>query len=203
MSENDLNHNLSLDPDQPGAASGGQPAEGGEATLESQPSDLAAPLTPEEIEALRAKAAKADENYDRLLRVSADFDNYKKRAARERLDAIKYANENLLERLVPVLDTFDMAMQAVNSPQGASMDALKTGVSMIHSQLKGVLSDAGLQELDASGQKFDPNLHEAVSHQESADVPEGNVLQQLRRGYKLQGKLIRPATVIVARKAGS
>lgn len=156
-------------------------------------------LSHEQIDELRAKAAKADENWDRLLRVTADFDNYKKRAARERQDAIRYANESLLEKLVPVMDNFDMALAAANNPQ-ASVESLRTGIGMIYSQLKSVMSESGLEEIDASGQKFDPTWHEAVSQQETESEPEGKVLQQLRKGYKLRDRLVRPATVVVAKK---
>jgi molecular chaperone GrpE len=159
-----------------------------------------APLTPQEIEELKQKAAKADEHWDRLLRTTADLENFKKRAARERQEAIKFANAALLEKLIPALDNFDMALAAANSADSHSMESLKTGITMIYNQLKGALADTGLEEIDATNQPFDPNLHEAVSHQESADVPEGQVLQQLRKGYKLRERLIRPASVVVARK---
>ncbi len=157
-------------------------------------------LTPEQAVEILGKAAKADEYWERLLRMTADFDNFKKRAARERQDAIKFANEDLLEKLIPTLDNFDMAMSAANSAGGAANDSLKTGIAMVFSQLKSTLQNAGLEELDATNQPFDPNWHEAVSQQESSEVPEGQVLQQLRKGYKLRDRLIRPATVIVAKK---
>ncbi len=157
-------------------------------------------LTPEQIQELKAKAAKADEHWERLLRQAADLENFKKRAARDRDDSVKRANEDLLSRLIPVLDNFEMALLAVNTTDAKSVESLKTGVTMILSQLKSAVADAGLEEVDASGKAFDPNLHEAVSQQESADVPEGNVLQQLRRGYKFRERLLRPATVIVAKK---
>jgi molecular chaperone GrpE len=160
-------------------------------------------LSQSQIEELKAKAAKADDHWDRLLRVTADFDNYKKRAARERQDAIKFANESLLEKLVPVLDNFEMALMAANNTQGTTVESLKTGIGMIHGQLKSALTDAGLEEVDAAGKPFDPNLHEAVSQQETAQAPEGQVLQQLRKGYKLRERLLRPATVVVARKPGA
>ena len=154
-----------------------------------------------ELEALKARAAKADENWERLLRATADVDNYKKRAARERDDAVKYANENLMKKLVPVLDSFEMALSAGNqSPgQAGAAQSLQTGILMILQQLKSALAESGLEEIDAAGQPFDPNWHEAVSQQESAEVPEGHVLQQLRRGFKLRDRLLRPALVIVAR----
>ena len=159
-----------------------------------------APLTPQQIEELKQKAAKADEHWDRLLRTTADLENFKKRSARERQEAIKFANASLIEKLIPALDNFDMALAAANNAESHSMESLKTGITMIYNQLKAALADTGLEEIDATNQPFDPNLHEAVSHQESADVPEGQVLQQLRKGYKLRERLIRPATVVVARK---
>jgi molecular chaperone GrpE len=154
-------------------------------------------LTPGEVEQLKARAAKADENWERFVRMTADFDNYKKRAARERQEAISFANENLLSKLVPVLDAFEMAMAATNNESSAK--SLQAGVQMISNQLKSVLAEAGLEEIDANGKPFDPNLHEAVSQQESADVPEGQVIRQIRKGYKFRNRLMRPAGVIVAK----
>ncbi len=158
------------------------------------------PPTAAELDELRVKAAKADEHWDRLLRQAADFENFKKRAARDRQEDIRYANRGILDKLIPVLDNFDMAMAAANNAQAGTADALKTGVSMIHSQFKAALLESGLEELDATGKPFDPNWQEAVSHQESSTVPEGHVLQQLRMGYKLRDRLLRPATVIVAKQ---
>ncbi len=161
--------------------------------------DTATPA-PEQIEELKVRAAKADDNWERLLRTTADFDNFKKRAAREKQEAIRYANEDLLEKLVPVLDNFDAALSAAKNNSAGAAQSLQTGVAMIFQQLKKVLMESGLEEVDAAGQKFDPNLHEAVSQQETMDVEEGDVVQQLRKGYKLRDRLIRPATVVVARK---
>jgi molecular chaperone GrpE len=157
-------------------------------------------LTMEQLEELKQKAAKADENWERLLRTTADLDNYKKRAAREKQDAIRFANENLLEKLVPVLDSFDMALAAAQNSQAEGAQSLKTGIGMVYQQLKTALTEAGLEEIDSTGKPFDPNVHEAVSQQESAEVPEGQVLQQLRRGYKLRERLLRPATVVVSKR---
>ena len=167
---------------------------------DAAPPEPLPPPTPAELDELRAKAAKADEHWDRLLRQGADFENFKKRAARDRQEDIRYANRGLLDRLIPVLDNFAAAMAAANNAQTGSADALKTGVSMIHGQFRAALLESGLEELDATGKPFDPNWQEAVSHQESASVPEGHVLQQLRRGYKLRDRLLRPATVIVSKK---
>jgi molecular chaperone GrpE len=177
-----------------GTAAGGAPAP--EAVVPVEPP----PLTPEQIEDLKTRAARADEHWERLLRTTADFENFKKRAARERQDAARFANESLIQKLIPVLDNFEMALNAAQSGAGASIQSLQAGIMMIQSQFKAVLAEAGVEEVDATGKPFDPALHEAVSQQESAAVAEGHVLQQLRKGYKLRERLLRPASVIVARK---
>jgi molecular chaperone GrpE len=163
------------------------------------PIDLGS-LSKEQLDELKQRATKADEHWERLVRTTADFDNYKKRAIREKQDAIRFANENLLEKLIPVLDSFDMALTATQGTQGEVGQSLKTGIAMVHQQLKSALTDSGLEEVDATGKPFDPNVHEAVSQQESAELPEGQVVQQLRRGYKLRERLLRPATVIVSKR---
>ena len=159
-----------------------------------------ATLTPDQLRELRERAAKADEHWDRLLRTTADFDNFKKRAAREKQDAVKYANQDLLQKLIPVLDNFDMAQAATQTKEAGAPQSLQAGISMVYQLLKKVLYEAGLEEVDATGQPFDPSLHEAVSQQEAAEVPEGHVFRQLRKGYKLRDRLLRPAGVIVAKQ---
>jgi molecular chaperone GrpE len=158
-----------------------------------------ASISPEETEVLKTKAAKADEHWERLLRTTADFDNFKKRAAREKTEAVQYANVNLLQKLLPVLDNFEMALAAVEAVKEEKLASLKSGVAMIQQQLKNALTETGLEEIDATGKQFDPTLHEAVSQQESSDVKEGHVLQQLRKGYRMKDRLLRAATVIVAK----
>lgn len=176
-------------------------------TAADQPADTAAvlPVEPgtvnaEQLEELKARATKADEHWERLLRTTADFENFKKRAAREKQEAIKFANETLIEKLLTVLDSFEMAQAAVQTGAPDALQALQAGVAMIHQQLRNVLAGAGVEEVDATGKAFDPNLHEAVSQQETDAVPEGHVAQQLRRGYKLRDRLLRPASVVVAAK---
>jgi molecular chaperone GrpE len=165
---------------------------GREAQLDEEMND-------ESIAALKAAAATAAEHWDRLLRARADLENYRKRAVRERQEAVQGAQVALLERLLPALDSLDMAMAATNSAAGENLDALKTGLVLVHQQLKTTLAEAGLEEIDAARQVFDPNVHEAISQMESADVPEGHVLQQIRKGYKFRDRLVRPASVIVAK----
>ena len=159
-----------------------------------------ATVTPEQLKELKERAAKAEEHWDRLLRTTADFDNFKKRAAREKQEAIKFANENLLQKLIPVLDSLDMGLAATQAAPAESGQSLQAGVSMISQQLKNALAEAGLEEVDATGKPFDPNLHEAVSQRETTEAPEGQVIQQLRKGYKLRDRLLRPATVVLAKQ---
>ena len=156
-------------------------------------------VTPEQLEELKERAAKADEHWERLVQTTADFENFKKRIAREKQDAIKFANEALLQKLVTVLDNFDMALSAAQTEQTEAAQSLQTGIKMIHQQLKNVLVEAGLQEVDAAGKQFDPNLHEAVSQKETSEAPEGRVVEQVRKGYKLSERLLRPASVVVAK----
>lgn len=159
-----------------------------------------ADLTPSQLADLQARAAKGDEHWERLLRTTADFDNFKKRAARERTEAAQYANAALLQKLLPVLDNFEMAQAAAQSTtSGDALASLQSGVAMIQSQLKSVLTESGLEEVDATGKVFDPTYHEAVSQQETAEVPEGQVVQQLRKGYKFRDRLLRAAMVVVAK----
>ena len=151
-----------------------------------------APSGPKTLKEAEEKMAELEE---RLLRATADLDNYRKRAQREKDEARQFANQGLLEKLLPVLDNFDMAMDAAKDAEPAVRD----GVRMILSQLKGVLIESGVEEVDALGQEFDPAMHEAVSQEETAAAAEGTVVKQLRKGYRLHERLVRPASVIVAK----
>ena len=160
----------------------------------------AAEMTPEQLAELSARAAKAEENWERLVRVTADFENFKKRAARERVEAGQSASAALLVKLLPILDNFEMAQAAAQTAQGDKLAALQTGIAMIQQQLKSLLVEAGLEEIEAAGKPFDPAFHEAVAQEETDKVPEGHVAQQIRKGYKFRERLLRPAAVTVAKK---
>src|SRR5882762_1105618 len=99
----------------------------------------ASSVTPEQLTELKERAAKSDEHWDRLLRTTADFENFKKRATREKQDAMRFANETLLQKLIPILDNFDMALSAAQTAQADAVQSLQTGVNMIHQQLKSVM----------------------------------------------------------------
>ncbi len=123
-------------------------------------------------EALAVLQAKASENWERFLRVKAELDNFRKRV-RERLEAARYANVALVEKLIPLLDSFDKALEAAEGSDSTSVESLRTGMSMVYNQFKATLEAAGVEAIDATDQAFDHNLHEAVSTRESSEVPEG------------------------------
>ena len=133
---------------------------------------------------------------DLAMRTQADFDNYRKRAIREKEEAIKYANASLLERLIPIIDNFEFGLQAARA-EGSQ--AVLIGLEMVAKQFQEFLVASGVETIDAEGKPFDPNLHEAVGNEASDTVPEGTVLRQLRKGYKLRDRLIRPANVFVSK----
>ena len=151
-----------------------------------------APQGPKTIKEAVGKIAELE---DRLLRLTAESGNYRKRAVREKDEARQFANQSLIEKLLPVMDNFQMALDAAQDADPAVRD----GVEMILGQLKGVLEESGVEEVDALGQEFDPELHEAVSQRETTDAEEGAVVQQLRKGYRLHERLVRPASVVVAK----
>jgi molecular chaperone GrpE len=142
-------------------------------------------------ETLEAEAAKWKEI---SLRTAAEMDNLRKRTAREREDAVRFANQRLLEDLLPVIDNFEMGMQAAAQDQKSM---IFIGMDMVRRQLNDFLSGQGVEEIPVDG-VFNPNLHDAVS-QEEADGEEGRVLRVTRRGFKLRDRLLRPASVIVSK----
>ena len=156
------------------------------------------PPTPGELKELRQQAAKAEEYYDRLQRQVAEADNLRKRLAKEKQDAIRYANESLIEELLPTMDSFEMAISAVRNSDDNSIDSLKTGIEMVYTQLKRTLQEIGVTEIDATGQAFDPSQHEAMSRKKTDEAEEGTVLEQTRKGYRLRDRLLRAASVVVA-----
>ena len=133
---------------------------------------------------------------DLALRSQADFENYKKRAAREKEDAIKYANTSLLERLIAIVDNFELGLSAARAE--GEQSPILAGMGMVLKQLTDFLADNGLQPINAEGQKFDPNLHEAIAHEASDEFPEGTVIRQTRRGYRMKDRLLRPSSVVVS-----
>lgn len=152
-----------------------------------------------EIETLKAQGA---ESKDRYVRLMAEFDNFRRRTAKEQLDLIDTANAKLLEKLSEVLDNFERAAHPDNNKQ-KDYDAFAKGIQMIHDQFAKILKDAGLEQLDPIGEPFDPNYHEALMRQASDKIPESHVIQVFQKGYKLKNKLLKTAKVIVSSGAAS
>ncbi len=144
-----------------------------------------------------ALTAQVAELKDRLLRSQADWDNSRKRILREKEEAVRYAGEALLEKLLPVIDNFEMGMQAAKTATDAK--AISQGFEMVLAQIQQFLREAGVEPIEAVGHPFDPHRHEALGHHESDEHPEGHVLTQMRKGYKLKDRLLRPASVFVAK----
>jgi molecular chaperone GrpE len=157
--------------------------------------------TPESATAsMEAKIAElesaAAEAKDRYLRLAADFDNFKKRARQEQFETIQHASAELISRLLPALDDLHKALE--NLPAGAD-ESWRKGVELSVRKLDEALGAHGLEAIDAVGARFDPKLHEAIGHEESADHPEDTVVSELRRGYRIRDRVVRPALVKVSR----
>ena len=146
-------------------------------------------------DAMAGLQADLDRFRDLALRSQADFENYKKRAAREKEDAVKYANSSLLQRLVSILDNFELGLAAAKTESEQS--PIYSGMVLVQKQLNDLLEENGLQAIEADGKKFDPNLHEAIAH-EPSESAEGTVIRQARRGYRFKDRLLRPARVVVS-----
>ena len=140
--------------------------------------------------------ADLDRFRDLALRSQADFENYKKRSAREKEEAIKYANSSLLQQFAAILDNFELGLAAAKA-QGEE-SPIYSGMVLVQKQLQDLLSEHGLQPIEADGKRFDPNVHEAIAHEPSDQFPEGTVLRQTRRGYRLKDRLLRPSKVVVS-----
>jgi molecular chaperone GrpE len=147
-------------------------------------------------DAMAGLQADLDRFRDLALRSQADFENYKKRTAREKEEAIKYANKSLLERLVAIIDNFELGLAAAKE-QG-EQSPIYSGMILVQKQLNDLLAENGLQPIEAEGKTFDPNVHEAIAHEPSDQFPEGTVLRQTRRGYRFNDRLLRPAKVVVS-----
>jgi molecular chaperone GrpE len=166
------------------------PSEAGGAAATPAP-ETAAP------NALAAAKKEATENYDRYLRSVADLENFRRRTMMEKDELRQYAASRVLEDLLPVMDNLALGLAAAKQPE-ADLKVLAGGVDMVLAQLKTALANHGLKEINPLGQLFDANLHEAISAQPSAEVEEGKVLTVVRIGYTLNGRLLRPASVVVS-----
>ena len=140
--------------------------------------------------------AERDDLKDRLLRMTAEFDNYRKRVDRDRREVADMAVADAVQDLLPIIDNLERALQA----QGGDADSLRKGVELIHKQMLDLLRKRGVTAIDVLGADFDPNRHQAVVHEASEEHREGEVMQELQRGYVLGERLLRPAMVKVAKR---
>lgn len=151
----------------------------------------------EPVQAAEQPEASGEEVWkDRFLRLQADFDNYRKRADREKKEWVAYASEKLAADILPAMDNFELGLK--DGQTNGTPPALLEGFVLIYNQLQAALAKAGVTPIDAEGQPFDPNLHEAITYMPSADAPEGMIVAQTRRGYKIGDKLLRAAQVVVS-----
>lgn len=170
-------------------------AEGGEETASvssaAKPAEVSAASQTEKLKAER------DALLDRLARLQAEFDNARKRAAREQQDFREFAAADVIKNFLPMLDSFERALKA-----GGDAGDFRNGIELIYRQFQDALQKAGVQPIVALGQAFDPRIHEAIEMVDRTDVPDHQVVEELQRGYKYKDRLLRPAMVRVARNSG-
>lgn len=165
---------------------------------ETDPKDEAAETQATPVEETTTDLAAEVEKYrDAALRARAELDNYRKRVVREKEESIRYANSSLLEDLLPIVDNFELGLVSAKNATDAA--GIVMGLEMVRKQLEDFLRNNGVDTIDATGAPFDPNLHDAVAQEASAEVPEGTVIRQMRKGFKLKDRLIRPASVVVSK----
>ncbi|MBI4475378.1 MAG: nucleotide exchange factor GrpE [Acidobacteria bacterium] len=146
-------------------------------------------------QSLQALKEERDSLYDRLLRKHAEFENYKKRVDREKAEFAQFASAELIRELLTALDSFELALQNAAGDQN-----IIRGFELIYKQIQDTLGRFGLKMIEATGQKFDPHFHQAVSTEPTGEVEENTVIREMRKGYLLNGRLLRPAMVTVSAK---
>ncbi len=180
------------DPEVTEAATDSPPESQTSADLEAAERDV------DPAESLQAAEQKAQEYYDRLLRVSAEFDNYKKRASREMRELVKFANEKFVLELLAVVDNLERAIESAPRVDGED-DPLLQGIDMTLNEVMKILERNHVKPVNALGEAFDPNFHQAMMQEESADQPANTVIREVQRGYTLHERLVRPAMVVVSK----
>jgi len=154
--------------------------------------------TEKKLKKLEEKSKLYDEKHDQLLRLHAEFDNFKKRTAREYESFTKFANKGLISEVLPVIDNFKRAVDSADKAR--NIKDLKNGIKLVLKQFKDILERNGLEEIQSHGTQFNPDKHEAVIQVETDKHPEDTVIEEVRTGYRLHGKVIRPSLVKVSKK---
>lgn len=167
--------------------------------LQETENDTVAPTDPlKELEAeLAAKEQESKEAHDRLLRVTADYENYKKRSAREMEDFRKYANQSLLKEMLSVVDNLELAINAAKEEKNSDKKLIE-GLNLTRNEMLRVFEKFNVKPIKARGELFDPAFHEAVMREETNDYPENTVMSEFQKGYLIHDRLLRPAMVVVA-----
>jgi len=155
-------------------------------------------LAKAEYDALKAKADERDGFYDKYIRAHAEFENVKKRIEKEKADFAKYATESLICDFLPIVDNLEIAEKHIK--EAKDFKAVQEGIDMIQVQIQHFLKDIGLERVKTVNEKFDPHFHEAIETEESSDKEEGLIVGELKPGYRLNGRLIRPASVRIVKK---
>ena len=171
---------------------------------EEQPSDALEQMASQEqnlslpalLQRLEEAGREAEKNRDLYLRAVADLDTYRRKVQREKTELAKFALQPLIEELLPSIDHLDMAIEAAKNSDDSKN--ILMGVEMVSSQIKKVFANFGVEEIKTEGMDFDPNTSECVSHEPSEDVPENGIIKVVRRGYMFNGRLLRPAAVVVS-----
>ncbi|HOC60596.1 MAG: nucleotide exchange factor GrpE [Syntrophaceae bacterium] len=148
-------------------------------------------------ETIEQKEKEAKDHYDRYMRAAAELDNYKKRAAKEKADVIKYGKEDIIKDILPFLDSLDRALEHKDANDA---QAFRNGIALIQDQLLCCLKKHGVERIECAGTDFDPNFHEALMQMDSSDHDDNQIVSEVEKGYLLNGRLIRPSRVCVCKK---
>ncbi|MGB2599087.1 MAG: nucleotide exchange factor GrpE [Candidatus Omnitrophota bacterium] len=151
-----------------------------------------------DLEELKKKAEERDEYYNKWLKVHAEYDNTRKRIEKEKTDHMKFANEGIISQLFPIVDNFDMALAAMETAK--DKEAVMDGIKLVQKEFHRILDENGAEKIKTVGEKFDPHVHEAVSAVETDEHPDGMILEEVRPGYTLNKRLLRPAQVRVVKE---
>ena len=155
-------------------------------------------LPKKEYEEMKAKAQERDDYCDKYVRAHAEFENARKRMEKDKLDYARFANDSLILEFLPILDNLETAEKHLK--EAKDFNAVREGVDMIQVQIQKFLKDIGVERIKTVGEKFDPHMHEPIEVVDAADKDDGNILAELKPGYKLNGRLLRPASVKIAKK---
>jgi len=167
--------------------------------IKAKPEDEKKPALETDLEIkLKEKEKEAADNYDKYVRTVAEMENIKKRASREKVEAIRYGNENLIKDILPMLDSLDRALK--HAGNSTDFEAFKTGLKLVQDQLSGCLEKHGVEKIECLNRTFDPNFHEALFQIESSEHEDNKIVDELEKGYLLNGRLLRPSKVSVCKR---